>query len=228
MPTVDLAEVSLRDLNHALHALAAGTNETDWLVLNPRGQHAVAVGIDAPVRIEVKGSVGYYCAGMNKLATVVVDGSAGPGVAENMMSGTVVVKGDASQYAGATGRGGLLVIEGNASSRCGISMKGIDIVVKGSIGHMSAFMAQSGNLVVLGDAGDALGDSIYEARLFVRGKVKGLGADCIEKEMRDEHLEIVEALLQRADISGVGAREFRRYGSARKLYNFNIDNADAY
>ena len=86
-----------------------------------------------------------------------------------MMSGTVVVEGDASQYAGATGHGGLLNIKGNASSRCGISMKGIDIVVHGSIGHMSAFMGQKGNLVVLGDAGDALGDSLYEARLFVRG-----------------------------------------------------------
>jgi len=50
-------------------------------------------------------------------------------------------------------------------------MKGIDIVVKGSIGPMSAFMAQTGNLVVLGDAGGSAGDSIYEARLFVRGKV---------------------------------------------------------
>ena len=66
-------------------------------------------------------------------------------------------------------------------------MKGIDIVVQGSVGHMSAFMAQAGNLVVFGDAGDALGDSIYEARLFVRGTVKSLGADCIEKPMRDEH-----------------------------------------
>ena len=43
-----------------------GTNELDWLVLNPKGQHAVAVGIDAPIHVEIKGSVGYYCAGMNK------------------------------------------------------------------------------------------------------------------------------------------------------------------
>jgi glutamate synthase domain-containing protein 3 len=228
MPTIDLAETSLRELNSALHDLREGTNETDWLVLNPKGQHAVAVGIDAPVRVEIKGSVGYYCAGMNKAATIVVDGSAGPGVAENMMSGTVVVKGDASQYAGATGRGGLLVIEGNASSRCGISMKGIDIVVKGNIGHMSAFMAQSGSLVVLGDAGEALGDSIYEARLFVRGAVKSLGADCIEKEMRAEHEEMVAELLEKAQLNGAKPQDFRRYGSARKLYNFNIDNADAY
>ncbi len=228
MRTVDLARTSLRELNAELHRQTEGANETGFVVLNPRGGHAIAVGIDAPVDVQIKGSVGYYCAGMNKKASVTVHGSAGPGVAENMMSGRVVVMGDASQYAGATGRGGLLVIEGNASSRCGISMKGIDIVVRGNIGHMSAFMAQSGNLVVLGDAGDALGDSIYEARLFVRGKVKRLGADCIEKEMRAEHHEALAKLLEAAGIRGVASTEFRRYGSARKLYNFNIDNADAY
>ena len=106
-------------------------------------------------------------------------------------------------------------------------MKGIDIVVHGNIGHMSAFMAQSGNLVVCGDAGEALGDSLYEARLFVRGSVKSLGADCIEKEMRPEHLEILADLLEQA---GADAKpeEFTRYGSARQLYTFDIDNAGAY
>jgi glutamate synthase domain-containing protein 3 len=228
MRTIDLATTSVRELNEELHNQSSGTNETQWEVLSPKGHHAVAVGVDAPITVEIKGSVGYYCAGMNKQATVIVHGSAGPGAAENMMSGTVIVKGDVSQYAGATGRGGLLLVEGNASSRCGISMKGIDIVVKGSIGHMSAFMAQTGNLVVLGDAGDALGDSIYEARLFVRGKVKSLGADCVEKEMRPEHHETLAALLKKASVNGVRTGEFKRYGSARKLYNFHIDNADAY
>ncbi len=227
MQTIDLSTEGLRALNGKLQALAGTTNETAWEIDNPRGSHALAVGLDAPLDVTVKGSTGYYCAGMNKKATIRIKGSAGPGVAENMMSGTVIVDGDASQYAGATGHGGLLVIKGNASSRCGISMKGIDIVVQGNIGHMSAFMAQSGNLVVCGDAGDALGDSLYEARIFVRGKVKSLGADCIEKEMRPEHIEILQDLIER---SGVDAKpeEFRRYGSARKLYNFDVDNAAAY
>jgi Glutamate synthase domain 3 len=119
------------------------------------------------------------------------------------------------------------VVEGDASARCGISMKGIDIVVKGSVGHMSAFMAQTGNLVVCGDAGDAFGDSVYEARLFVRGRVKSLGTDCIEKEMRREHLEILETLLKRAGCD-VRPEEFKRYGSARRLYHFQIDNASLY
>ncbi|OYU17309.1 MAG: protein GlxC [Rhodobacteraceae bacterium PARR1] len=229
MEIYDLAADGLRGLNASLHALKGTTNQTAWQVKNPKGAHAIAAGIDAPIDVTVLGSTGYYCAGMNKQATVRIKGSAGPGVAENMMSGTVIIDGDASQYAGATGRGGLLVIKGNASSRCGISMKGIEIVVHGNIGHMSAFMAQSGSLVVLGDAGEALGDSLYEARLFVRGSVKSLGADCIEKEMRPEHIALLADLLKRGEADHLARpEEFRRYGSARKLYTFNIDNAAAY
>jgi glutamate synthase domain-containing protein 3 len=89
-------------------------------------------------------------------------------------------------------------------------------------------MAQTGRLVVCGDAGEALGDSIYEARLYVRGEVAGLGADCVEKELRDEHIAELSDLLAQAGVDGNEAREFRRYGSARQLYNFKIDNAAAY
>ena len=229
MPTIDLAHTSLRELNATLHRLKLDSNETHWRVLNPRGQHAVAVGIDAPILVEIEGHVGYYCAGMNQCATVVVHGNAGPGVAENMMSGQVHVKGDVSQAAGATGRGGLLVVDGNAAARCGISMKGIDIVVKGSVGHLSAFMAQAGCLVVLGDAGEALGDSIYEAHLYVGGTVKSLGADCVHKPLQDPHRAELARLLEAGGVKGeVDINRFRRYGSARRLYQFHIDNVGSY
>lgn len=227
MQTYNLEADGLRGLNVALQAQNDTVTDPVWEVVSPKGSHAIACGLNAAIDVTVKGSTGYYCAGMNQKATVRVDGSVGPGVAENMMSGQVIVKGDASQYAGATAHGGLLVIKGNASSRCGISMKGVDIVVHGNIGHMSAFMAQAGNLVVCGDAGDALGDSLYEARLFVRGNVKSLGADCIEKEMRPEHIDILTDLLARAE-SDAKPEEFKRYGSARQLYNFDVDNAAAY
>jgi methylamine---glutamate N-methyltransferase subunit B len=221
---VDLATTSVRDLNQRLHDLALRPGPDHWRIVNPSGAHAVACGLDAETEVEVEGHVGYYCAGMNKLAHVHVHGNASTGIAENMMSGRVVVDGNVSQSAGATGHGGLLVVHGNASSRCGISMKGIDIVVGGSVGHMSAFMAQTGCLVVCGAAGEALGDSIYEARLYVRGDVASLGADCIEKEMRDEHVQQVGRLLDEAGVDADPA-EFRRYGSARRLYNFRVDNA---
>ncbi len=229
MQTIDLEVTSLRDLNQMLHRLSPSANDTQFRILNPRGRHAIAVGVDAPATIEIDGNVGYYCAGMNKQATVVINGSAGVGVAENMMSGHVHVKGDASQSAGATGCGGLLVIDGNASARCGISNRGLDIVVKGSVGHMSAFMAQAGTLVALEGAGEALGDSIYEARLFVRGPVKSLGADCIEKPLNDDHKAHLRALLDKAGVgSKIDVSEFKRFGSARKLYHFHIDNVGAY
>lgn len=226
MITVDLAETPLRDVNRRLHALPADGGEP-WRILNPRGTHALAVGLTVPVDVIIEGNVGYYCAGMNKEAEVTINGECGWGVAENIMSGTVRVKGNASQSTAASGHGGLVVVEGDAGPRCGISMKGVDIVVAGSIGHASAFMAQTGHLVVCGDAGGGLGDSIYEAMIYVRGRIEGLGADCIEKEMTDEHREVLSGLLGRAGIDA-DAADFRRYGSARRLYNFNIDHANAY
>jgi glutamate synthase domain-containing protein 3 len=222
--TFDLATATVRELNQMLHEATA----TRVVIRNPGGKHAIAVGLNAPHEVEIDGHVGYYCAGMNQHATVRVRGNSGVGVAENMMSGTVIVEGSASQSAGATARGGLLVIHGDASARCGISMKGADIVVRGSVGHMSAFMAQRGTLVVCGDAGGSLGDSLYEARIYVRGSVASLGADCIEKEVRDEHLDELRGLLERAGVEDQDPSEFRRYGSARQLYNFHTDNLGSY
>ncbi len=225
MTTFDLRESGVRELNDYLHREERSSRTME--VIHPDGCHNVAVGAMHPDHVDIQGHVGYYCAGMNQQASITVHGNAGPGLAENMMGGEIRVRGNASQYCGATAHGGLLVVEGNAAARCGISLKGAHIVVGGSIGHMSAFMAQSGVLVVCGDVGGALGDSIYEARIYVHGQVESLGADCVEKEMRDEHTQELAALLARSgmnpDLAG-----FRRYGSARQLYQFQIDNVSVY
>ncbi len=226
MRTFDLSTTPLREVNAALHTPGVSGGSPDrqsGRCAQRRGRpRRAAAGRNRRPR-------GYYAAGMNKQAEVIVDGNAGTGVAENMMSGTVWVKGNASQSAGATAHGGLLVIEGNAAARCGISMKGADIVVGGSVGHMSAFMAQAGRLVIRGDAGEALGDSIYEARLYVRGEVASLGgADCIAKEMRAEHHEELGRLLKAAGFEDDDTSSYTRYGSARQLYHFHVDNAEVY
>lgn len=227
MPIVDLDDSSVRELNQRLHDLAPGTNETEWSVINANGRHAIGVGLDAAINLEIDGHVGYYCGGMNKQASIMIEGNAGQGLGENIMSGIVHCRGNASQSAGASGHGGMVIVEGDASSRCGISMKGVDIVIGGSIGHFSAFMAQTGHLVVCGNAGDNLGDSIYEAIIYVGGDVGRLGADCIEEDMTDEHQRTLADLLDKSGFGGNVSR-FRRFGSARELYNFNIDNAGSY
>ena len=224
--TLDMSLTDLKSINKTFQNAVNKKNET-FLVVNPMGAHSLAVGIEVSINIRIDGHVGYYCGGMNENANITINGNAGVGVAENMMGGSIIVKGNASQSAGASAHGGLLVIEGNASSRCGISMKGINIVVKGSVGHNSAFMAQSGNLVICGDADDGLGDSIYETKIFLKGKIKNLGSDCVEKEMKDEHIKILSKLLIDSGINE-SPYNFRRYGSGRKLYNFDVKNIDAY
>jgi glutamate synthase domain-containing protein 3 len=223
--TFDLAKQPLRELNQFLHHGLGTTKKVR--VLNPDGAHNIAAGVNAPVEVEVDGHAGYYAAGMNQLATVLIRGNAGPGVAEGMTSGVVHVKGFASVSAGAAAHGGLLVIEGDASLRCGISMKGIDIVVGGSVGDFSAFMAQAGRLVVCGDAGDALGDSLYEAVIYVRGKVKSLGADAHEEPMAAADYEALAELLNRVGLKH-DPKQFRRVASKRELYHWNADANQEY
>lgn len=221
----DLSRSSVRELNQFLHHDLAGVQRVE--VLHSNGMHNLAVGVDADVDIDIRGHAGYFIGGMNKRARITVHGSVGWSVAENIMSGMVRVRGNASECAAASGHGGLVVIDGNASSRCGISMKGCDIVVGGSVGHVSAFMAQAGRLVVCGDAGPALGDSLYEAVLYIRGKVYSLGADAQEEPLQDSDIVGLRDLLARAAIDA-DPRDFKRFGSARRLYHWNSDHHQEY
>ena len=66
--SVDLSRSSVRALNEALHTVREGTHDTLWTVLNPNGEHSIAAGADAPITINIQGSVGYFCGGMNKHA----------------------------------------------------------------------------------------------------------------------------------------------------------------
>ena len=223
----DLAVTPLREVNRFLHREAQGAGVRRIRISNADGAHSIAAGCHAPLDIEVDGHAGYYLGGMNQDANITVQGNAGPGVGENMMSGTIRVTGFASTAAGASAHGGLLVIQGDAALRCGISLKGGDIVVGGSVGSLSAFMAQAGRIVICGDAGDALGDSLYEAVIYVRGQVKSLGADARFEPMGEADYAAVAELLGRAGLSH-DPKEFRRVASAKTLYHWNADANQEY
>ncbi len=228
--TLDLKSMSVRQINQLLHKPTPEVTSGQVVIAHPAGAHNLAVGLTLPLDVRIQGHAGYYAAGMNKLANIVVEGNVERGVAENMMSGFVRVQGYASECAGASARGGMLVIEGNASGRCGISLKGADIVVAGSVGHLSAFMAQAGRMVVLGDAGAGLGDSLYEAVIYVRGKLHGLGADAHEEAMTDADYLAIEELLSKAQLPGKQAdpKTFKRVASMRSLYHWNSEAHQEY
>ncbi|MDC0935160.1 hypothetical protein OAS39_02655 [Pirellulales bacterium] len=223
----DLANQTVREVNHYLHHNLEDGKVHRVEILHPDGNHSLAVGMDVDADVDILGHAGYFVAGMNQRANVTIHGNVGWSVAENIMSGCVRVKGNASQCAAASGHGGLVVIEGDASSRCGISMKGVDIVVGGSVGHVSGFMAQAGRLVICGDADAGLGDSIYEAVIYVAGEVRGLGADAREEPMSEGDLAAVAELLEKAQLKH-DPQQFKRIASARTLYHWNADAGQDY
>lgn len=227
MESLDLEKISVREINQYLHKTLPGTKVTELEIINPTGEHNIAVGMDTECTIDVRGHAGYYLGGMNKKANITVHGNVGTGVAENMMSGSVHVKGFASASAGASGHGGTLVIEGDTGLRCGISMKGIDIVVGGSIGNFSGFMAQAGRMLVCGDAGEGLGDSLYEAVIYVKGTIKSLGADAQLEPMTETDYDAIQSLLDFAGFKH-DPKDFKRVASAKQLYNWNADANQEY
>jgi glutamate synthase domain-containing protein 3 len=95
------------------------------------------------------------------------------------------------------------------------------------VGSFSAFMAQAGRMLVCGNAGDGLGDSLYEAVLYVRGEIRSLGADAQLEPMSEADHAAVRELLTAADLR-YASGEFKRVASARSLYHWNADAKQEY
>ncbi|HHP7244419.1 MAG TPA: hypothetical protein ACFE0H_07010 [Elainellaceae cyanobacterium] len=215
---VDCSELTTRQINQQLKALAAeGINTID--LINPAGQHNLAVGLDYPIHLTFHGPVGYYCGGLSDGPTIHIDGMCGWSLGENLMSGQIIVHGNASANAAASAHGGKICILGNAGPRTAISLKGATVVVKGNVGHSSAFMMQQGRLIICGNSGSNLGDSIYDGEIFVGGKVSSLGADARYEPMNDADWQMLQQELTPLGMS-VNDYAFKKIVCAQELYHF--------
>src|SRR3977135_593268 len=76
---LDAEGLSTREINVALARLLQ-EGATDIDVPNAVGQHCLAVALKTQARIHFKGSVGWYAAGMNDGAHIVIDGNCGWGL----------------------------------------------------------------------------------------------------------------------------------------------------
>jgi glutamate synthase domain-containing protein 3 len=225
LDTLNCDELTTRQINEQLRALPHGSRV---LITHPKGRHSLAVGLTNRIDVTIDGNAGYYIGGLGDGPDITVLGFVGWGVGENLMSGTIRVKGNASESAGATAHGGLIVIEGDASLRAGISLKGGTLAVAGDVGAMSAFMAQAGTLLVGGDAGEALGDSLYEAIIYVGGKIRSLGSDARLEELAETDVLRVKELAAQAGFDHVQPEDVKKVGSAKELYNFDAVKAHKY
>jgi glutamate synthase domain-containing protein 3 len=222
---LDVEALGVRGVNASLRELAPGAAVT---VGNPAGRHSLAVGLDAAISVTIDGPAGYYVGGLGQRAAIAVRGPAGWGVAENLMSGSVHVHGDASQAAAASAHGGLIVVHGHASLRAGISLKGATLAVAGDAGPFCGFMAQAGTILIGGDAGDGLGDSLYEAVIYVAGTIRGLGSDARVEDLGQADVSAVRELVRQTGFDHIDPEKVTRVASARQLYNFDTLNHGSY
>ena len=182
MDTLSCEELGTRGVNQHLATLAAPASVQ---VTDPGGRHNLAVGSSRPRSRSASratpatSSAASAATARAGVPQIDVDGFVGWSVGENLMGGVIRVRGSASQSAGSSARGGLIMIEGDASLRAGISLKGGTVAIAGDAGAMSGFMAQAGTILIGGNAGHGLGDSLYEAVIYVAGTVASLGADAV-------------------------------------------------
>jgi glutamate synthase domain-containing protein 3 len=230
MESLNCEDLGTKAVNQRLRSLPDGGQAQ---LLQPRGRHNLAVGLPARLSIEIEGNAGYFVGGLggNRDGTgpdIVVNGFVGWAVGENLMGGSVRVRGSASQSAGSSARGGTIVIEGDASLRAGISLKGATLVIGGNAGAMSGFMAQSGVILIGGDAGHGLGDSLYEATIYVAGNIDSLGSDAVITDLSDEDVLAVKQLVSDAGFDHIDPTGVTKVTSARQLYHFSAHNHSAY
>jgi glutamate synthase domain-containing protein 3 len=102
------------------------------------------------------------------------------------------------------------------------------VAVAGDVGAMSAFMAQSGLVLIGGNAGHGLGDSLYEAVIYVAGAIASLGADAVVAEMTDDDVLEVKRLVEETGFDHIDPNLVTKVVSARQLYHFSTHNHGAY
>jgi glutamate synthase domain-containing protein 3 len=215
----DAAKLTTRQINLELRELIYARGIRNVTVRNPGAKHSLGVGILSRCRITFDGSLGYFGLGLIDGPEITVKGRVGWSACENMMSGVVVIEGNAGSLTGAALRGGDLVVKGRAGARSGIDQKGGLILTTGSVGSMTGFMMQRGRQIICGDAGPGLGDSMYDGIIYVGGKVKALGIDCVPGEWTDADTEYID---RKFGIYGLGSPpEFQKFVCGKKLYNYD-------
>jgi glutamate synthase domain-containing protein 3 len=217
--TFDAKELTTRTINLELRRLLYEEGVNEVTIENPSARHSLGVGVLTRCRIHFKGSLGYFGCGLIDGPEVHIDGRVGWSACENMMSGVVVVESNAGSLTGAAMRGGDLVVKGRVGARTGIDQKGGTIIVLGDAGSMTGFMLQRGRQIILGNVGPGLGDSMYDGTIYVGGKVKSLGIDCVPGEWTDADTELIERKFR---IYGLGQPpELQKFVCGKQLYNYD-------
>ena len=219
MVTLDLSQMPVREANDALRAAASRGENIE--IVNPDARHHIGVGLVAPVKVTIKGSAGYFCAGLSHGAHFEIESNAGWGVGDNMYAGSVVVGGNASAIAGVALRGGEVVVKGNIGSRAGQVMKAGTLLCCGSASFLAGYMMYGGRIIILGDSGERVGEDMSAGAIFVGGKVQSLGSDARIAETTPEDEASIREFLAKYGVEFSGT--FTKFVNAGSKLRYGVN-----
>jgi glutamate synthase domain-containing protein 2 len=216
MASIDLARLPVREANELLRRF--GEQGEDVEILNPDARHHIGVGLVHPIQVRIRGSAGYFCAGLTDGPRFEVDANVGWGLADNMLKGSIVVNGNAGAIAGVAIRGAEVVVKGNIGSRAGQVMKEGTLLCCGNANFMAGYMMYGGRIVILGDSGTQVGQDMTGGTIYVAGKVNSLGTDAQLIDLPADERDDLLAFLDRYNISHNGS--FQKIVNAGKRLRY--------
>ena len=216
MATIDLGTIPVREANELIRKY--GDDGEDIVVVNPDARHHIGVGLTAPIQIRIRGSAGYFCAGLTDGPRFEVDNNVGWGLADNMLQGSVVVQGNAGAIAGVAIRGAEVIIHGNMGSRAGQVMKEGTLLCAGNANFMAGYMMYGGRIVIIGNSGERVGEDMTGGSIYVGGKVQDLGSDAEFTDIPADELDDIMAILDRYKL--VAPKSFKKIINAGKRLRY--------
>ncbi len=203
MVALDLAQITVTEANERMRE--AGARGEDVEIVNPDARHHIGVGLTDEITVRVRGSAGYFCAGLTDGPRFEIDNNVGWGLADNMYRGAVVVGGNASAIAAVAIRGAEVVVRGNIGSRAGQVMKAGTLCCAGNANFMAGYMMYGGRIIIVGDSGERVGEDMTAGDIYVGGKLSALGSDAKLTDLPADDLDDIRAFLDRYEISYRGA-----------------------
>jgi len=162
------------------------------------GMNSIAVGLNEVAKITVEGTAGNYFGAFNGAATLRLLGDAGKYTGDSMSGGILRIDGNAGPGTGCYLMGGTVNVTGNCGVATGQRMYDGVIAVKGNTGALTGVGMKGGMIFVDGKCGDSAGHNMETGVIYAR-KFKSLGRNAIElpltrvdKSRLIEYLEIDE------------------------------------
>ena len=216
MVTIDLAQIPVREANELIRGY--GDAGEDVEIINPDARHHIGVGLTSPINVRIRGSAGYFCAGLTDRSRFEVDNNVGWGLGDNMYAGSVVVAGNAGAIAGVAIRGAELVIRGNMGSRAGQVMKAGTLCCAGNANFMAGYMMDGGRIIILGESGERVGEDMTGGEIFIGGRVQDLGSDAQLTDICRAEVESIMAFLDQYEVPFKGS--FQKIVNAGKKLRY--------